>query len=149
MIYVSSYDSHDLSDFVYSEGTLLLCVYSYSLQNYTDISKLFFELPAPDMKKNYAFRLRMRLECTQKPWGEWSPVKYWRNDTGKDVSMFWQVWLLILDVLTKINLSYSDVIRCVKQITLCTVSMTLPFFILFKDPALQRPRHLLWKIIYW
>ncbi|XP_058248844.1 cytokine receptor-like factor 2 [Hemibagrus wyckioides] len=53
-----------------------------SWKNNTDISELSFELPAPDMKKNYAFRLRMRLECTQKPWGEWSPIKYWRNDTG-------------------------------------------------------------------
>ncbi|GAA6108272.1 cytokine receptor-like factor 2 [Tachysurus ichikawai] len=53
-----------------------------SWKNNTNISRFSFVLPAPDMKKNYAFRIRMRLECTQKTWGEWSPVKYWRNDTG-------------------------------------------------------------------
>ncbi|KAB5577033.1 hypothetical protein PHYPO_G00205330 [Pangasianodon hypophthalmus] len=53
-----------------------------SWKNYTDISGFSFELPAPDMKKNYAFRLRMRLGCTQKNWGEWSPIKYWKNDTA-------------------------------------------------------------------
>ncbi|KAI5621218.1 cytokine receptor-like factor 2 [Silurus asotus] len=51
-------------------------------KNHTDISGFTFELPALDMKKNYAFRLRMRLECTQKNWGQWSPIKKWRNDTA-------------------------------------------------------------------
>ncbi|XP_053482746.1 cytokine receptor-like factor 2 [Ictalurus furcatus] len=53
-----------------------------SWKNHTDITGLSFVLPAPDMKKNYAFRIRMSLECTQRLWGEWSPVKYWRNDTA-------------------------------------------------------------------
>ncbi|KAM9487139.1 cytokine receptor-like factor 2 [Clarias gariepinus] len=52
-----------------------------SWKNYTDISGFSFELPAPDMKKNYAFRLRVKLECTKNTWGEWSPIKYWKNDT--------------------------------------------------------------------
>ncbi|XP_060784743.1 cytokine receptor-like factor 2 [Neoarius graeffei] len=54
-----------------------------SWKNYSEIPGFSFELPAPDMKKNYAFRLRMRLECTQKSWGEWSPVKNWGSDTHK------------------------------------------------------------------
>lgn len=82
--------------FIQSEHTFLVCVYSYSLQNYTDISGFSFELPAPDMKKNYAFRLRVKLECTKNTWGEWSPIKYWKNDTGKHVSVFWQLGLLVL-----------------------------------------------------
>lgn len=114
--------SYDWSDFVYSTHALWICVYSYSLQNNTNISRFSFVLPAPDMKKNYAFRIRMRLECTQKTWGEWSPVKYWRNDTGTNVSMFWQLCLLIL-------------YRCVIHITLYYM-LCLCFFY---PPFLQGP----------
>lgn len=77
-----------------SKHTFMFFVYSYSLQNYNDISGFSFELTALDMEKDYAFRLRMRLDCTQKNWGEWSPIKYWKNDTSKGVSTFCKLYLL-------------------------------------------------------
>ncbi|XP_062862314.1 cytokine receptor-like factor 2 [Trichomycterus rosablanca] len=39
------------------------------------------------MKKNYVFRIRMRLYCIQQNWGEWSPEKYWKNNTGPCIAV--------------------------------------------------------------
>ncbi|XP_026851760.2 cytokine receptor-like factor 2 isoform X1 [Electrophorus electricus] len=52
-----------------------------SWKSVTDIPGFFFQLPAPDLTKNYVFRLRMRLYCINSEWSEWSPEKYWNNDT--------------------------------------------------------------------
>ncbi|XP_076857278.1 cytokine receptor-like factor 2 [Brachyhypopomus gauderio] len=51
-----------------------------SWKNVTNVPGFSFQLPAPDMKDNYVFRLRMRLYCINGDWGEWSPEKYWKND---------------------------------------------------------------------
>ncbi|KAG9271107.1 cytokine receptor common subunit gamma-like [Astyanax mexicanus] len=52
-----------------------------SWQNFKNIAGFRFVLPAPDMKKNYVFKIRTRLECVNEKWSEWSPEKYWKNDT--------------------------------------------------------------------
>ncbi|KAL7865885.1 hypothetical protein SRHO_G00111320 [Serrasalmus rhombeus] len=57
-----------------------LCDSSWKIVN--DIKGFSFKLPAPDMRKNYAFRIRARLYCINGNWSEWSQEKYWRNDTG-------------------------------------------------------------------
>ncbi|XP_036443708.1 cytokine receptor-like factor 2 [Colossoma macropomum] len=57
-----------------------LCDSSWKSVN--DIKGFSFKLPAPDMKKNYVFRIRARLYCINGNWSKWSPEKYWRNDTG-------------------------------------------------------------------
>ncbi|KAL7881577.1 hypothetical protein AOLI_G00084250 [Acnodon oligacanthus] len=57
-----------------------LCDSSWKIVN--DIKGFSFKLPAPDMRKNYAFRIRASLYCINGNWSEWSQEKYWRNDTG-------------------------------------------------------------------
>ncbi|KAL6484938.1 hypothetical protein MHYP_G00069830 [Metynnis hypsauchen] len=57
-----------------------LCDSSWKIVN--DLKGFSFKLPAPDMRKNYVFRIRARLFCITGNWSEWSQEKYWRNDTG-------------------------------------------------------------------
>ncbi|XP_059417243.1 cytokine receptor-like factor 2 isoform X2 [Carassius carassius] len=51
------------------------------------------------MKKNYDFRIRMRKECLQKPWSNWTKVQSWGNNAGAcvvEASAYIWVYILII-----------------------------------------------------
>lgn len=40
------------------------------------------DLPTLNMKKNYDFRIRMKLWCLDKDWNNWTKVQSWGNNEG-------------------------------------------------------------------
>ncbi|KAI4886080.1 hypothetical protein NFI96_030134 [Prochilodus magdalenae] len=55
---------------------------SSSWKSVKDLEGFSFKLTAPDMKKNYVFKIRTWLQCIHGTWSNWSSEKFWRNDTG-------------------------------------------------------------------
>ncbi|XP_016350838.1 uncharacterized protein LOC107695450 [Sinocyclocheilus anshuiensis] len=59
-------------------------------------------LPTVSMKMNYDFRIRMKKECQQKDWSNWTKVQSWGNNAGacmSNVEASAYIWVYILIIV--------------------------------------------------
>ncbi|XP_067301177.1 cytokine receptor-like factor 2 [Pseudorasbora parva] len=58
------------------------------------------DLPHLNLKMNYDFRIRMKLECLNKNWSNWTKVQSWGNNTGAcTVKSSADIWVYILKIV--------------------------------------------------
>ncbi|XP_052462397.1 cytokine receptor-like factor 2 isoform X1 [Carassius gibelio] len=75
------------------------CVKDWEDINSIKVTQTHLNLNYISMKKNYDFRIRMRKECLNKPWSNWTKVQSWGNNADAcvvEASAYIWVYILII-----------------------------------------------------